>query len=61
MPLKPSAYRAVLALAAALIVPAASSPALAQAQLSGSDIRRLIVGRTASWVTGDGRYSGTST
>ena len=51
---------ALLLVAASL--PAAPSGASAQeAGLKGAEIRRLVTGRSANWVTGDGRYSGTIT
>jgi hypothetical protein len=38
-----------------------SAPANAQANLTGQEIRKLVAGRSASWVRGDGQYSGTIT
>jgi hypothetical protein len=38
-----------------------SAPANAQASLTGQEIRKLVAGRSASWVRGDGQYSGTIT
>jgi hypothetical protein len=41
-----------------LLWPAQAS---AQAKLTGAEIRKLVAGRSATWVRGDGQYSGTIT
>ena len=38
-----------------------SQEGMAQANLTGPQIRTLVSGRSASWVRGDGQYSGTIT
>jgi hypothetical protein len=48
-----------------MVVVLASLPSatesMAQANLTGVEIRKLVSGRSASWVRGDGRFSGTIT
>jgi hypothetical protein len=47
-----------LALLTAIALLAGSSVASADQRLGGGEIRKVLAGKTASWVTGNGQFSG---
>ena len=52
--------RAAVPVLAAVLAASALSPALAQEKLTGDQIKKIVTGKSGTWVTSDKRYSGST-